>query len=102
LIPLKHEETYVLLQKLREIHESYNEYITSVNDEEIKGFIQKEYSRPGSEENMTTRDVVRDFIGALNILKQNSNFDRKQIFGDNSVDEDIINPTTNRFQKAVN
>lgn len=102
LIPLKHEETFVLLQKLREIHESYNDYITSVKDEEIKGFIQKEYSRPGAEANMTTRDVVRDFIGALNILKQNPTFERKQIFGEMIITEELINPIKNRFQKTAN
>lgn len=85
LVPLKIEETFVLLQKVREIHAAHNEYEPNVLDNEIMRFIQKEYSRPGAEDNMTTRDVVRNFIAALNILYQNKNYDRTKIFGEGNI-----------------
>jgi len=39
ITPLKLEETFVLLQKIKEIHETHYKYKENVNDEEIKGFI---------------------------------------------------------------
>ncbi|AJA49142.1 hypothetical protein CPAST_c30760 [Clostridium pasteurianum DSM 525 = ATCC 6013] len=102
LTPLQNDETFVLLQKVRDIHEAHYGYIKNVSDEEIKEFIKNEYSRPGAKENMTTRDVVRDFIGALNIIHQNPDFDHKQIFGKNSnennnkLNEDLMS----RFKRA--
>ena len=82
LTPLKHNELFLLLRKLSEIHARHHEYENSILDSELEGFIVQEYSRPGSAENLTTRDIVRDFIGAMNILSQNPNFDRKQVFGE--------------------
>ena len=80
LKPLKHEETFVLLQKLRDIHAVHFNYSSSVRDGEIQQFIQKEYSRPGALENMTVGEVVRTFLGALSILQQNPLYDRTEIF----------------------
>lgn len=87
LTPLKLEETFVLLQKLTNIHATHYEYEKTVKDEEVQNFIKKEYSRPGAEENMTTRDIVRTFIGGLNVLHQNSGFDRNEIFGETKKQE---------------
>lgn len=80
LKPLKHEETFVLLQKLRDIHAVHYNYSSDVSDAEIQQFIQKEYSRPGALENMTVGEVVRTFLGALSILQQNPLYDRSEIF----------------------
>ncbi|QOY35307.1 ATP-binding protein [Anaerobacillus isosaccharinicus] len=85
LTPLKHDETYVLLQKLREIHATHHVYQSTVTDDEIKRFIIQEYSRPGADENLTVGDVIRAFLGALNILHQNPYFNRIDIFGEEEV-----------------
>lgn len=101
ITPLKLEETFVLLQKIKEIHETHYKYKENVNDEEIKGFIQTEFSRPGAQENMTTRDIVRDFIGILNILFQNPQFDREQVFRASINDVDNGKNITSRFQRVI-
>ena len=80
LKPLKHEETYVLLQKLRDIHVTHYNYQSTVKDEEILQFIQKEYSRPGAQDNLTVGEVVRTFLGAISILQQHPEYDRTEIF----------------------
>ncbi|MFX3674777.1 MAG: ATP-binding protein [Paenisporosarcina sp.] len=80
--PLKHDETYVLLVKIRDIHAVHNAYTTSVTSEEIQSFIREEYSRPGAEENLTVGDIIRSFIGALNILHQNPGYKREELFGE--------------------
>lgn len=100
LTPLKHDETYVLLQKLREIHSTHLGYETSVKDDEIQNFIRREYSKPGAEENLTVGDVIRTFIGALNILQQNSSYNRADIFGTNEETSTTPSITQSRFSRT--
>lgn len=101
LTPLKNEETFVLLQKIKDVHAAHYEYEANFTDQEILGFIQTLYSRPGAEENLTAGDIVRQFIGALNVLHQNPSYNRTQIFGkvDTSTTEAKSN-VSSRFQKA--
>ncbi|MGF6950184.1 hypothetical protein QF028_002689 [Neobacillus sp. B4I6] len=98
LKPLKHEETYVLLQKLRDIHAAHYGYQSTVTDEEMKQFIQKEYARPGALENLTVGDVVRGFLGALNILHQNPHYDRSQIFDETQTPSTAVS-VNSRFSR---
>jgi len=100
LTPLKHDETYVLLQKLREIHSTHLGYETSVKDDEIQNFIRQEYLKPGAEENLTVGDVIRTFIGALNILQQNSSYNRADIFGTNEETSTAPSITHSRFSRT--
>ncbi|BAU29077.1 P-loop uncharacterized protein DUF2791 [Aneurinibacillus soli] len=103
LTPLKYDELYLLLQKVRDIHAVHYGYEANVSSEEIQSFIRIEYARPGAEENITTRDVVRTFIGALNILQQNPVIDRAQLFGEQQQGEDSNHKKErfSRFQKAT-
>jgi len=50
---------------------------------------------------MTTRDIVRDFIGILNILFQNPQFDREQVFRVSINDVDNGKNITSRFQRVI-
>lgn len=98
LTPLKHEETFVLLQKLRDIHAVHYKYQSNVTNEEIKRYIQKEYARPGALENLMVGDIVRGFLGALNILHQNPGFDRTEIFEEEAVAASPVN-INSRFSR---
>lgn len=102
LTPLKQEEVFLLLKNLITVHSFNYEYEARITDTEIQNFIIQEYSRPGAAENLTTRDIVKSFIGALNILQQNPGYDRTKIFG--SPKEKIETPPANlahaRFQSA--
>ncbi|UOF92157.1 ATP-binding protein [Fodinisporobacter ferrooxydans] len=80
LTPLQIEETFVLLQKIRAIHEAHYQYDSHVSDEEIRVFLQAFYSRPGAKEFLTPREILRDFIGAINLLQQHPGMDRQQVF----------------------
>ena len=97
--PLKHDETYVLLEKIRDIHAVHNAYATSVTSDEIKNFIRGEYSRPGAEENLTVGDIIRSFIGALNILHQNPAYKREQLFGEEEAKPQTTN-VNSRFSRT--
>jgi P-loop Domain of unknown function (DUF2791) len=82
LSPLKLEETFVLVQKIRDIHEAHYEYTSGVTDAQIEQFLKGLYGRPGAEEFLTPREIVRDFIGGLNILQQNPTMDRQAVFAE--------------------
>jgi hypothetical protein len=81
LTPLNHNDTFLLMTKLRDIHAAHHGYEATVRKDEIAEFLKQEYGRPGAEENLTVGDIIRNFLGALNILHQNPEFDRKEIFG---------------------
>jgi len=98
LTPLKTDETFVLLKKVNDVFNVHHQFVSEVSDKDIEHFIKNEYARPGASEHLTTRDVVRNFIGALNILQQNPTFDRQSIFG--SADkQDEIPASTARFSR---
>jgi len=102
LTPLKHEELFLLLKNLVAIHAFHYDYEPNVIGAEIQSFIIQEYSRPGAVENLTASDIIRTFIGGLNILQQNSEFDRTRIFGvqENSAPPTSKKAATGRFQSA--
>lgn len=101
LTPLKHEETFVLLKKLTNIHSTHHDYTSSVTEQQIEQFLKKEYSRPGANENLTTRDVVRTYIGALNVIHQNPTFDIIEVFGNEEEATDpSVSEKLSRFKSS--
>jgi hypothetical protein len=85
LAPLSAEELYVLLQKMRDIYAAlYSvENITAlVSDENILEIVQKALARPGGVQFITPRELIREFIGILNVLHQNPEMERGEIFAE--------------------
>lgn len=102
LTALKFDDLFVLLTKIRDIHAVHYGYEANATDDELKTFIKNEFERPGATENLTTRDVVRTFIGGLNILEQNPTYDRKKVFERKTVKvslDDNENPTDQEFKE---
>lgn len=96
LTPLKNDEVFILLQRLRDIHATHYSYETTITEDEIKNYMIKMYNLPGAEGFLTVGDIIRRFLGALNILQQNPNFDRETIFGQ-QIEEAKIEKTKSRF-----
>ena len=71
LDPLTAEEMLVLCEKLAEMHADLYGYSRKVTTEELAEFIKIEYGRIGADENITPREVIRDFIELLDLLYQN-------------------------------
>ncbi|MCR5294170.1 MAG: ATP-binding protein [Lachnospiraceae bacterium] len=71
LEPLTAEEMLVLCEKLAEMHADLYRYPRSVSAEDLVDFIKIEYGRIGADQNITPREVIRDFIEILDILYQN-------------------------------
>ncbi len=71
LDPLTAEEMLVLCEKLAEMHAGLYGYERKVTTDDLADFIRVEYSRIGADQNITPREVIRDFIELLDLLYQN-------------------------------
>lgn len=68
LEPLTNEDLYVLLKKIREIHEVKNDYSSRITDYNIENFLAYMFSYLGADEFLTPRDVLKNFIAILDRL----------------------------------
>ena len=71
LEPLTPEEMLVLCEKLSDMHADLYGYARKLDTDDLAAFIKLEYSRIGADQNITPREVIRDFIELLNLLYQN-------------------------------
>jgi P-loop Domain of unknown function (DUF2791) len=81
LLPLDNNEIFVLLKKLQFIFDQNYKTTVQVNDDDITHFMEIIYNKPGAEEFLTPRELIRDFLNILNIIRQNPNVDKKTLFG---------------------
>ena len=71
LEPLTPEEMLVLCEKLMHMHADLYGYASKLSTDDLAAFIKLEYSRIGADQNITPREVIRDFIELLDLLYQN-------------------------------
>ena len=71
LEPLTAEEMLVLCEKLAEMHAGLYDYDRTVTTDDLVSFIKIEYGRIGADQNITPREVIRDFIELLDLIYQN-------------------------------
>lgn len=71
LEPLTPEEMLILCEKLAEMHANLYSYEWKISTEDLADFIKLEYARIGADQNITPREVIRDFIELLDLLYQN-------------------------------
>ncbi len=70
LEPLTAEEMLVLCEKLCAMHAGLYGYQARLTTEDLAAFIKLEYGRIGADQNITPREVIRDFIELLDLLYQ--------------------------------
>ena len=68
---LSAEDLFVLLRNIRHVHAAGDESKYIVPDEALMGVLQKANETLGAEFYKTPRDIVRSFVGLLNVLEQN-------------------------------
>ena len=61
----------VLCEKLADMHAGLYGYERSIGTEELAGFVRLEYGRIGADQNITPREVIRDFIELSDLMYQN-------------------------------
>lgn len=70
LATLSIEELFLLTERLCEVHGAYYNYDAIISPEERLVFLESVRSRLGTDELLTPREIIRDFIGLLNMLQQ--------------------------------
>jgi len=81
LQPLTPEDLYVLLKNIAFVHASGDPAKVSVPDEGIIAILRQASERLGADYFRTPRDVVRSFIGLLNLLDQNPGKSWEDVLG---------------------
>ena len=81
LEPLTPEEMLVLCEKLASMHADLYNYERKIGTEQLAAFIKLEYGRIGADQNITPREVIRDFIELLDLLYQNPDKTMEALMG---------------------
>ncbi|MBU6120849.1 ATP-binding protein [Hymenobacter siberiensis] len=82
LLPLSHNEVFVLLQKLKEIFDFNYKSELAISDTDIEAFMEEMFNKPGASEFLTPREVIRDFLNILSLLRQNPGLEKRKLFRD--------------------
>lgn len=88
LVPLDHNEIFVLLKKLKAIFDFNYKTDININDSDIQMFMEEIFNKPGASEFLTPREVIRDFLNIMNILRQNPTVDKTRLFGDIEISDE--------------
>lgn len=86
LMPLKvlsHEEIFVLMQKLREVHGVRYNYTPRITDDNLEKLLQETVNRVGADDNLTAREVTRNFMNILGLLYHNPDGDFETVMKEN-------------------
>jgi hypothetical protein len=88
LLPLDHNEIFVLLKNLKAIFDYNYKTELSINDDDIQLFMEELFNKPGASEFLTPREVIRDFLNILNIIRQNPTVDKIKLFGELEISDE--------------
>jgi hypothetical protein len=91
LMPLTHNEVFVLLNKLKIIFDLNYKINSNISDGDIQMFMEEMFNKPGASDFLTPREVIRDFLNILNIIRQNPEIDKKKLFGDIEITDERPN-----------
>ena len=78
---LSPEDLFVLLRNIRHVHASGDETKYIVPDEALTAVLKKASETLGADYYKTPRDIIRSFVGLLNVLDQNPGRDWQSFLG---------------------
>ena len=76
------------MKKLKLIFDFNYKTEIKVSDEDIHQFMEELFNKPGASEFLTPREVIRDFLNILNIIRQNPEVDKSKLFGELEVSDE--------------
>ena len=76
---LTEEEIYTLLENLVDIYNTHYKSEINLSHDQIVTYMEGQLNRPGADEFLTPRSVIKDFIEILDIKRQNEGVDIDQI-----------------------
>jgi len=88
LFPLNHNEIFVLLKKLKEIFNfNYNTEL-NITEHDIQNYMEEMFNKPGADEFLTPREVIRDFLNIMSILRQNPSVDKTDLISNIEIKDE--------------
>ncbi len=88
LQPLDHNEIFVLLKKLKEIYDFNYETEIDIGDNDIQMYMEDMFNKPGADEFLTPREVIRDFLNILSLLRQNPSADKSNLISEINIKDE--------------
>lgn len=88
LTPLNHNEIFVLLKKLKEIFNFNYKTDLNITDRDIQMYMEDMFNKPGADEFLTPREVIRGFINILNLLRQNPDADKTKLISSIEIEDE--------------
>ncbi|MBG9989055.1 ATP-binding protein [Aerococcaceae bacterium DSM 111176] len=79
LRPLNSEEIFTLLETIKEIFDIHHETTSDVKLEDIHFYMEEQLNRPGADEFLTPRAVIKEFLEILHLTRQNPEFSVMEI-----------------------
>ena len=76
------EEMLVLCEKLADMHADLYGYPRKIGTDDLVPFIRLEYGRIGADQNITPREVIRDFIELMDLMYQNPDLRMEELLGE--------------------
>ncbi len=93
LATLTPEEVFVLLERVQEVYHAHYEQDQNLDRESVRSFLEAIVSRLGAQELLTPREVVRDWIAVLDLLRQNCDLTLSTILqGEQFTARPVITP----------
>jgi hypothetical protein len=72
-------EMYVLLEKLTNMHSILYGYTPNMEHDDYIHFLKREYSKAAKGEEVTVREMIRNYITLLNLIQQNQGVSKEEI-----------------------
>lgn len=88
LLPLNHNEIFVLLKLLKEIFDINYGVNVDVSEKDIQLFMEEMFNKPGADEFLTPREVIRGFLNILSILRQNPGADKNALISEIEISDE--------------
>ncbi|MBE6688517.1 MAG: biotin carboxylase [Ruminococcaceae bacterium] len=82
---LSDDELYALIMRMLILHKQYYAWEPEIADSEILEFLQLCFNKMGADTLLTPREIIRDFLGVLNIMYQNSGVTFSKVISDGNV-----------------
>jgi hypothetical protein len=91
LVPLSHSEIFVLLKNLKEIFDTNFQTDIDITEKDIQLFMEELFNKPGADEFLTPREVIRDFLNILSLLRQNPKADKRALISEIEISDERPN-----------
>jgi len=85
---LNHNEIFVLLKNLKEIFDLNFGIDLNITEQDIQLFMEEMFNKPGADEFLTPREVIRDFLNILSILRQNPKADKRSLISNIEISDE--------------